>query len=52
MSGSAVRARAEDLLAYRFEPIRQTYTERDVALYGLGLGLGPRLGCRPGGRCG
>lgn len=40
MTEAAVRASAEDLLAHRFEPIRQTYAERDVALYGLGLGLG------------
>jgi acyl dehydratase len=40
MSDRAGRARAEDLLAHRFAPITQSYTERDVALYGLGLGLG------------
>lgn len=39
MSDRAGRASAEDLLAYRFEPIRHSYTERDVVLYGLGLGL-------------
>ncbi len=31
---------AERLLTHRFAPVRQSYSERDVILYALGLGLG------------
>jgi acyl dehydratase len=31
---------AERLLQHEFAPVRQSYTERDVILYALGLGLG------------